>query len=70
MSTVGRDDQMVECGSNLRSELVSLFVVSVNIEECLGSDYVTVDKVGSAVLRRGGGSAVESRSRTALGGFW
>lgn len=47
MRTVSRDDQLVERGANPRTGLVSPFVVSDSSEECLGGDYITVDKIRS-----------------------
>lgn len=47
MRTVSRDDQLVERGANPRTGLVSPFVVSDSSVECLGGDYITVDKMGS-----------------------
>ena len=48
MRTVSRDDQLVQRGANPRTGLVSPFVISDNSDECLGDDYITVDKVRSA----------------------
>ena len=53
MRTVSRDDQLVERGANPRTGLVSPFVVSESSEECLGGDYITVDKIRSTGLSSG-----------------
>ena len=48
MSTVNRDDRLVERGANPRTGLVSPFFVSDTGEDCLEGDYIAVAKVGSA----------------------
>lgn len=67
MRTVSRDDQLIERGANPRTGLVSPFVVSDSSEECLGGDYIIVDKIGSTGLSSGRRTRSEKWKQDSLG---